>query len=217
MSQTWNLLHYPALHQQRRRRQRALTALLGLAVGALLAAATLNWLEGASRLLRMQQAQLQAQWLQVSQQLQHEQQQVAARDAQRQQALFLQQITQQHQAWAALHGFVLSQVPHGSWRLSRLQLESGQLELGGWSRDFAHLNATRQQLTTHLQSQLPAHWPAHQAPVDLVRQTSVVSQDAPGHVDAKNAVGLEFAWTSRWPVLQAPGQTPQKPASGDKP
>ena len=64
--------------------------------------------------MRLQQAQLQAQWLQVSQERKREQQQVAARDAHRQQALFLQQITQQHQAWAALYE-VITHSAGNSW------------------------------------------------------------------------------------------------------
>lgn len=217
MSQSWNLLNYPTLHQQRRRRQRVITTLAGLVVGALMAAATLNWLEGSLQLLRMQHAQLQAQWLQVSQQLKREQQQVAARDAHRQQALFLQQITQQHQAWDALYEVLLSQVDHASWRLSRLQLESGKLELVGWSRDFEHLNATRGKLMTHLQSQLPEPLPSSVAAQDLVRQTSVVSRVDPGHGGALDAVGVEFVWASRWPLLQSSSPPAQKTASGDRP
>jgi hypothetical protein len=217
MSQSWNLLNYPTLHQQRRRRHRAITTLAGLVVGALLAAATLKGLEGSLQHLRLQQAQLQAQWLKVSQERKREQQQVAAREAHRQQALFLQQITQQHQAWAALYEVMLSQVDHAAWRLSRLQLESGKLELVGWSRDFEHLNATRGKLMTHLQSHLPEPLPSSLAPQDLVRQTSVVSRVDPGHGGALDAKGVEFVWVSRWPVLQPSSPPAQKTGSGDRP
>lgn len=217
MSQAWNLLNYPALHQQRRRRHRTITTLAGLAVGTLMAAVTLDGLDKSLQRVRLQHTQLQAQWQAVSQQRQREQLQVAARDAHRLQAQHLQQITQQHQAWAALYGVLRSQAQDASWRLSRLQLESGRLELGGWGRDYEHVNATRQQLSSHLQAHLPAPVSSSQAAVDLVRQTSVVARVAAGQASPADGMGLEFAWVSAWPVFLPPGSTAPKPGAGARP
>lgn len=219
MSPSWNLLNYPTLHQQRRRRQRTITTLAGLAAGASMAAATFQGLNTSLQDLRAQQGHLQAQWLQASQAMKREQQEVAARDAHRQQAQHLQHIMQQHQAWAALYEALLSQAQDGSWRLSRLQLASGTLELGGWSRDFEHLNAAREKLMTHLQGHLPAPSPvpATQAPVDLVRQTSLVTRVEPSLGGAVDAMGVEFAWVSPWPTLPPSGLPAQRPGAGGRP
>jgi|GEM_PF-1408763 len=217
MSPSWNLLHYPTLHQQRRRRHRTLTTLAGLAAGAWMAAATVQGLDTSLQGLRAQHVQLQAQWLQASQEMKREQQQLAAREVHRQQAQHLQQIMQQHHAWAALYEVLLSLAEDGSWRLSRLQLESGTLELGGWSRDFEHLNAARDKLTRHLQAHLPAPAPSTPAPVDLVRQTRVVARVDPGLGGTLDARGVEFAWVSPWPALQPSGLPAPKPGAGGKP
>lgn len=217
MSQPWNLLNYPTLHRQRRRRHRMRMALAGLAVGTLLAAATQLGLDQALQQLRGQHAQLQAQWQAVSQQRQREQQQLAAREAHRLQAQHLQHIAQQHQAWAALCEALLGQAPDAAWRLTRLQLESGRLELGGWGRDFEHLNATRQRLSAHLQAHGPPALSSSAAGVDLLRQTSVVARVAAGQASPADGMGLEFAWVSAWPVLSPPGSTAPKPGAGAKP
>jgi len=236
MSLSWNLLNYPALHQQRRRRHRIATSLAGLAVGALMAGASLYWLERASQGLRLQQTHLQAQWGEASQQLKLEKQQAAALDSSRQQTQHLRQVLEQNQAWVALNQALLSAAQEGSWRLVRLQMESGKLELSGWSRDFESLNASRHRLT----SQLQAAWPESVAPAtaasvsphvspheprpvapssvkgqapntpltEWVRQISVSVRGGPDPDSLKDAAGLDFVWVSPWPTF-----TPMAPAA----
>lgn len=233
MSLSWNLLNYPALHQKRRRRHRIITSLLGLAVGVLMVEASLFWTERSLQGLRLQQAHLQVQWREARQQLELEQQQAAARESSRHQAQHLRQVSAQHQAWMALNQAMLSEAQEGSWRLVRLQLEPGKLELNGWSRDFDALNASRQRLTDQLhaawpESLVPAN-PAKGAPqedqhvtpssvkypapstssTERVRQTSVSVRGGP-HLDRlTEAAGLEFVWVSPWPTfkpIDAPAQ-----------
>jgi hypothetical protein len=236
MSLSWNLLNYPALHQQRRRRHRISTSLAGLAVGALMAGASLFWMERSSQALRLQQTHLQAHWGEASQQLKLEKQQVAARENSRLQTQHLRQVSAQHQAWTALNQALLSEAQEDSWRLVRLQLEPGKLELSGWSRDFDALNAARHRLT----SQLQAAWPESVAPAtaasvsphlsphevrpvapssvkgpapkkpltERVRQTSVSVRGGSDTDSLKDAGGLDFVWVSPWPNF-----TPMAPAA----
>ena len=210
MSLSWNLLNYPALHQQRRRRHRVITTLAGLAMGTLLAGISLLALEESAHDLRLQQTQLQAQWLASSQQQKLAQQRVTEQDRQRQQLQQLRQISQQHQAWTALNQVLLGEVQDAKWRLTRLQLEAGKLELSGWSRDFDALKSSRHRLM----AQLKAHRPELEPPAvasnstpspsstDWVRQTSVnirTGQKFEGHSEP---LGLDFVWVSPWPAFK---------------
>jgi Tfp pilus assembly protein PilN len=241
MSLSWNLLNYPALHQKRRRRHRITTSLAGLVVGALMAGASLFWMERSLQGLRLQQAHLQAQWGEARQQLKLEQQQAAARESSRQQMQHLRQVLGQHQAWSALNQALLLEAQEDSWRLVRLQLEPGKLELSGWSRDFEALNASRRRLTDHLQ----AAWPeslaqstaAHVAPseaqhvtpssakgralsttsTEQVRQTSVSVRGGPDMNSFKNAAGLDFVWVSPWPTFKSMAAPAQSMAQGATP
>lgn len=218
MSLSWNLLNYPALHLQRRRRHRIITSLTGMAVGALLAWASLLGVERSLQGLRLQKIQLQAQWLEASQQLKLQQRQVAERDRHRHQIHHLRQIAEQHQAWTGLHEALLSEAQEETWRLTRLQLDLGKLALSGWSRDFDALNVSRLQLTARLQ----AHWPkalgagaASNAapsavtgsapiptPAEWVRQTSVNTRDGSVREGGSEPFGVEFVWASQWPTFQ---------------
>jgi hypothetical protein len=236
MSLSWNLLNYPALHQKRRRRHRITTSLAGLAVGALMAGASLFWMDKSLQGLALQKAHLQAQWRETSQALQLEQQQAAAGERSRQQTQHLHQVLQQHQAWAALNQALHSKAQEDSWRLVRLQLASGQLELSGWGRDFDTLNASRQRLTEQLQ----AAWPESLAPSNVanvaplearpmapssvkgtapstalserVRQTSVSVRGGSDLDSLKGTAGLEFVWVSPWPTFK-PVAAPAKSMS----
>lgn len=230
MSLSWNLLNYPALHQQRRRRHRIATSLAGLAVGALMAGASLFWMERSSQALRLQQTLLQAQWGEANQQLKLEKQQAAALDSSRQQTQHLRHVLEQHQAWTTLHQALLSEAQEGSWRLARLQLEPGKLELSGWSRDFEALNASRHRLTSQLQAAWPESvapataasvsphlspdeaWPVAPSSVkgpalnkpltERVRQTSVSVRGGSDPDSLKDAAGLDFVWVSPWPTFK---------------
>lgn len=202
MIASWNLLNYPALRQQRRRRHRITTSFAGLLLGLGLAWATAEAMQSALQRWRMQHVQLQAQWNERSQQLQHAKQQAVAIDQQRQQVQQLGWITRQHQAWAALNEALRSQAADVSWRLSRLHMESGKLELSGWSRDFDRLNATRQTLTAHLQGPLSEPGATRPLPGDLVLQTSVANRGAHAQDSAGQLMGVEFVWLSPWPVFK---------------
>lgn len=245
LSLSWNLLNYPALHQQRRKRHRILTSLAGLAVGALMAGASLYGMERSLQGLRLQQSHLQAQWGEASQQSKLEKQQSAALDSSRQQAQHLRQVLEQHQAWMALNQALLSEAQGDSWRLVRLQLEPGKLEFSGWSRDFDALNASRHRLT----SQLQAAWPESVAPAtaanvaphvssgdarpmapsavkapalntpltERVRQTSVSVRGGPDPDSWKDAAGLDFVWVSPWPTFKPMAAPAKSMAQGATP
>jgi hypothetical protein len=241
MSLSWNLLNYPALHQQRRRRHRIATSLAGLAVGTLMAGASLFWMERSSQGLRLQQTHLQAQWGEASQQLKLDQQHAAASESSRQQTQHLRQVLEQHQAWTALHQVLLSEAQEDSWRLARLQLAPGKLELAGWSRDFEALNASRHRLTDQLQAAWPESAPpataAHVFPHEArplapssvkgpapspsskerVRQTSVSVRAGPELDSLKDAAGLEFTWVSAWPTFKTIAAPAKSMAQGATP
>lgn len=233
MSVSWNLLNYPALHQQRRRRHRIITSLAGLAMGALVAGASSQAVQRSTQSLHLQHTQLQAQWHEVSQQLKLEQQQAAQRDRHRQQTQHLRQIADQHRAWAGLHEALLSEAADGTWRLTRLQLDPGQLALSGWSRDFDTLSATRHTLSAQLQ----AHWPPgltpaaassgalnagtgtapRPSPVEWVRQTSVSARGGSGVVGGSDPLGVEFVWASPWPTFKTMATNAKGASKGDAP
>jgi hypothetical protein len=241
MSLSWNLLNYPALHRQRRRRHRIATSLVGLAVGALMAGASLFGLERSLQGLRLQLAHLQAQWGEASQQLKLEQQEAAARESSRQQTQHLRQVLEQHQAWMALHQALQSEAQDDSWRLARLQLAPGKLEIGGWSRDFEALNASRQRLTQQLQTAWPespdpataARVATHEAlqlapsavkgpdpstsSSERVRQTSVSVRAGSALDSLKDAAGLEFVWVSPWPTFKPMAAPAKSMAQGAAP
>ncbi|WP_300556787.1 hypothetical protein [Limnohabitans sp. Rim8] len=225
MSLSWNLMNYPALHQQRRRRHRVITTLAGLAMGTLLAGISLLALEKSVHSLRLQQTQLQAQWLASSQQQKLAQQRVAEQDRQRQQSQQLRKISQQHHAWIALNQVLLGEVQDAKWRLTRLQLGSGKLELSGWSRDFDALKSSRHRLM----AQLEAHRPESEAPAaasnatpsstptDWVRQTSVNIRTGPNFEGHSEPLGLDFVWVSPWPGFKPMATDLQSVAKGAVP
>ena len=237
MSLSWNLLNYPALHQKRRRRHRIITSLAGLVVGALMAGASLFWMERSLQGLRSQQAHLEAQWNEASQRLKLEQQQAAGRESSQQQAQHLRQVLQQHQAWTSLNQALHSEAQEDSWRLVRLQLAPGKLELSGWSRDFDALNASRHRLMVHLQAAWPesvapstaanlspngspneAHHVAPTPPSnERVRQTSVSVRGGPDLDRLKDTEGLEFVWVSPWPTFKSMAASAKSMAQGATP
>jgi hypothetical protein len=216
MKASWNLLNFPSLHQQRRRRHRVITTLVGLALGALLAEGTRYGLDGSLQRLREQQQRLQQEWHEHSENLKHRRQQNVALEKRHQQAQHLAQIAQQHQAWAALNQALRGEMQEASWRLLRLQLESGRLELQGWSRDFESLSAARQTLMGHLQSHIPHAQPASEMPSDLVRQTRVSTRGG-GAAGASEGMDLEFVWVTAWPALQAASIPAPSQAKGGRP
>jgi hypothetical protein len=225
MSSSWNLLNYPALHQQRRRRHRIITTLAGLAMGALMAGISLWALEKSVQGLRVQQTELQAQWLASSQQQKLAQQRVAEQERNRQQTQHLSKIAQQHHVWTGLNQALHSEVQNATWRLTRLKLEPGNMELSGWSRDFDALKSSRHQLM----AQLEAHWPKSvtpaadsipmpgSAPTEWVRQTSVNVPAGQALDGATHPQGLEFVWVSPWPTLKPLTARVQNVAQGDVP
>lgn len=169
-----------------------------------------------------ERAHLQVQWGEARQQLKLEQQQVAARERSRQHTQHLWQVSQQHQAWAVLNEALLREAQGASWRLARLQLEPGKLELSGWSRDFETLNASRHKLMTQLQTLGPESLVsgtasnaspnaapgsgAGSAPMpsshELVRQTSVSARSGSRPDGSSEPAGLDFIWVSPWPILK---------------
>lgn len=166
---------------------------------------------------QLQHTQLQAQWLALSQQSRQQQQKEDAAEKNRQQVQFLNSISRQHQAWAALHEGLQKQTQGTSWRLLRLQLESGQLTLSGWSSDLDSLSAVRKDLTAYLQAHVVVPVVANDPSVDLLRQTSISTRGTLASKGPLDAGGIEFVWQSPWPGLQPPGISVRQPAHGTRP
>ena len=210
-------MNYPALHQQRRRRHRVTTTLVGAVLGALMAWMTGHEMANALKRSQLQHTQLQAQWLELSQQSRQQQQREGAAEKNRQQVQFLNSISRQHQAWAALHEGLQKQTQGASWRLSRLQLESGQLTLSGWSSDLDSLSAVRKDLTAYLQVHVAVPVVANDPSGDLLRQTSISTRGTLASKGPLDASGIEFVWQSHWLGLKPPGTSVRQPAHGTRP
>lgn len=217
MSPSWNLLSYPALDQKRRRRHRVTTTLAGLLLGALMAWITGHVMSDALQRSQLAHVQLQAQWSELSQQSRQQQQREVAAEKNRQQEQHLHWISRQHQAWSALDEGLQRQSQDASWRLSRLQLESGQLTLSGWSRDVDSLSAVRKDLSGHLFAHIPFPIAANDPPVELLRQTSISTRVALDPKGPLEAGGLEFVWESPWPGPKSLGTSARQPAHGSRP
>jgi Tfp pilus assembly protein PilN len=194
----FNLLSYPALASQRRKRHRLWTSLAGLVVGSVLAGwtaqmvqETANQSEQALRRLQAQLTAQQALWGEAQKnQLAQQKWQV--------QSAHLAQIQRQHARWQALHQALQHEMGPGSVQLMRLQLEAKHLELHGNARDVQRMDEVRHALSAHLAQHLPAA---------MVLSSLVVLPSASIKVAAQakaSAPTLEFVWQSVWPEWSDP-------------
>jgi len=194
----FNLLSYPALASQRRKRHRLWTSLAGLVVGSVLAGwaaqrvqETADQSEQALRRLQAQLTAQQALWGEVQKnQLAQQKWQV--------QSAHLAQIQRQHALWQALHQALQHEMAPGSVQLMRLQLEAKHLELHGNARDVQRMDEVRHALSAHLAQHLPSA---------MVLSSLVVLPSTSMKVAAQakaSAPTLEFVWQSVWPEWSDP-------------
>lgn len=202
----FNLLNYPALAGQRRKRHRWWTSLTGLAVGSSLA-----WWGAQVVQESVQQGQQERQRLQVL----LTDKQAHWRDLQKNhaalqksllQSAHLSQIQHQHVVWQALYLALQSELGPGSAQLLRLQLEAKQLEMHGIASDAHKMDQVRHALTVQLAQHFqPAFvlssWVVTPAAADSSALPDVRAQSASGQTRPKPGEGgvLEFVWHSGWP------------------
>jgi Tfp pilus assembly protein PilN len=202
----FNLLNYPALAVQRRKRHRWWTSLAGLALGSALA-----W--WGAQLVQETAEQVQQERRRLQGQLIHEQ--ARWRDLQtKQEALkirllqtaHLAQIDYQNTVWEALYRTLQSELGPGSAQLMRLQLEAKQLEMHGIASDAQRMDQVRHalslQLAQHLQPAFVlSSWVMTPSAANSAALPGVRAQSASGPTRPKPSEGgsLEFVWHSGWP------------------
>lgn len=198
MSGAFNLLHYPNLAQQQRRRHRWVTGLLGGAVGVVLAWVLVWWQEAKTESLRTEQRQLQSHMAQRTQRLKVLDAQRAQLQLQRLQRQQLSQIAQHQQTWNVWHQDLLAQAQRSSLRLERLQADGDKLELQGFAPSVPAMTAARQQLAEQ--------WG------QAVNLASLTASNTSGEPDGAQSAQVAFVWQVAWssiqPPIEASGQSP---------
>lgn len=191
-----NLLNYPGLDRQRRRRHRWRTALAGFLAGVVLAVAGVH--EMVSRLPRLQQEQLRLQSLQGTQ----KQQQTSLQEQQRQQGLLqaqvlhLQSVAQHHQAWEALYQALQREAQDGALQWLNLELGQDRLVLQGRAPSLSSMDQARERLSQKLGMALSLS----SALITPARED--VSPLAGAEVGVERLPLVAFVWHADWPVLR---------------
>jgi Tfp pilus assembly protein PilN len=194
----FNLLSYPAMASQRRKRHRLWTSLAGLVVGSVLAGWAAQRVQEtadqSAQALRRLQAQLTAQqalWGEV-------QKNQLAQQKRQLQSTHLAQIQRQDARWQALHQVLQQEMAPGSVQLMRLQLEAKHLELHGNASDVQRMDEVRHALSAHLAQHLPSAMVLSSLVVLPSTSIKVATQ-------AKtSAPTLEFVWQGVWPEWSDP-------------
>ena len=194
MSTAFNLLHYPTLAQQQRRRHRGWTGSLGMVVGCAAAWGLLQWQAAKTEELQAEQVQLQRTLNERNQRLkvlQAQRMQAQTQGLQRQQ---LSQIAQHQHSWVAWHDALLAEAQRGSLRLERLQAQGDKLELQGFAPSVAAMTASRQHLADQSgQAVHLASWAAVNTQGDAA--TARPTQ-------APSATPVSFVWQAAWTAVQ---------------
>lgn len=205
----FNLLQYPALASQRRKRHRLWTSLTGLAVGSFMAGWAAQWVQEAADQALQERHRLQAQLTQ---------QQVLWRSVQKDQALHqkwhlqsahLTHIDRQRASWQALHQALQNELGPDSVQLIRLQLEANQLELHGRASSAQRMDEVRQNLSVDLAPHLRSAMVLSSLvalPVSGPQKTAQALQHAQAGQAGLSGQALEFVWQSGWPDGTAPAQ-----------
>jgi hypothetical protein len=187
-----NLLRYPTLERQQRRRRQGRAGLLGAGAGALMAGAALCAMSWQTDTWMAETQTLQAR-------LDERQRKVIA--GQQQQAenqklqLVLAQLSplQTHQpAWQQFQRGLQEALPQHGLRLQRLQVEAGRIEMYGQAQDTQAIGRAAQSLSERWAVPL-----------------SLQSLEA----DASKAPSVSWAWQAHWPALA----DASKPTQGGKP
>lgn len=182
-----NLLQYPSLSRQQKRRHQSWTSLAGLALGAGLAWAALHGLGVQTLRMQAEQQVLQARWVVQTQQAkaaQHRQLQAHQHFAHWQQ---WQRIQQHQRAWVDWHESLQDEAQASGLRLERMQAEALKIELQGTTHRAQALPESRQSLSESLEQ-----------PLQLVSMTSGVQGTT------------SFVWQAPWSA--APGGVTHAPA-----
>lgn len=207
-----NLLNYPGLDRQRRRRHRWRTALAGFLAGVVLAAAGVH--EMVSRLPHLQREQQRLQSLQGTQ----KQQQTSLQQQQRQQGqlqeqvLHLQVVAQHHQAWEALYQALQREAQDGALQWLNLELGQDRLVLQGRAPSLSSMDQARERLSQKLGMALSL------SSVLITPTREDVSLLAGAEVGAERLPPVAFVWHADWPVLRTQpdkraGLAPDTPAT----
>ncbi|WP_396434003.1 hypothetical protein [Limnohabitans sp.] len=202
----FNLLRYPALASQRRRRDQSGSFFAGLAAGCAvawgvgqLAQQSAAQIQRERSLLQAQVTDHQAQW----QSLQHQQ---ARQKKWQSQAAHLAHVAQQHAAWQALHQALKEASGPASVQFLRLQLEAETLEMHGSAANAQHMDRAHQALTAalaeHLEPVLVLSSWVFASPMASTAGAPLTSPAAlrSGPHTPQSDAALEFVWRSGWPV-----------------
>jgi len=192
MTAAFNLLHYPNLAQQQRRRHRWVTGALGGGLGCALAWGLLYWQAAKTEALLTEQQQLQSSLVERTQRLKVLEAQRAQVQLQRLQRQQLSQIAQHQQTWDVWHQALMAEAQRSNLRLERLQAEGDKLELQGFAPNVASMTAARQQLAEH--------WG------QAVNLTSLTAMSSAGEPDSARSAQVSFVWQVTWTSIQPPAE-----------
>lgn len=197
MNLNFNLLRYPNLARQQRRRQQLWGLGSGFIGSLVLAWVGMEWLAISTGTLRHDLQQLQAQATQRQQQVQAAQSLARERQtAQRQQAHLLQ-VGQQQQTLVAWHAALQEEVPRHGLVLQRLHIEADRLELQAQAPGAQAMTAAGQRLSQRLGQPLA---------VTSLSEVAGAPALVPSQIPA-----VAFSWQGSWPRLV------QTPAKGSAP
>jgi hypothetical protein len=188
MSGAFNLLHYPNLAQQQRRRHRWVTGVIGAGLGSALAWGFLLWQAAKTETLLTEQRQLQRNVAERTQRLKVLDAQRAQAQVQRLQRQQLSQISQHQQTWNVWHQALQAEAQRSNLRLERLQAEGDKLELQGFAPSVTSMTAARQQLAEH--------WG------QSVNLASLTATNTSGESDSARSAQVSFVWQVAWTSIQ---------------
>lgn len=211
---SFNLLHYPALASQRRRRHRWWTSLTGLAVGLAVAGWAAQELQALADQMQEDRTRLQAQLTDQTMQLQRLQKQQAVQKKWQLQSAHLAQLRQQHLTWLALYQSLQQAASPSSVQFLRLQLQAHQLELQGQARDVKRMEDARKRLSRSMSfppggnDKVHAEGQAGQtlqpvwvlSSLDTLFATGAASVTPATDPLEPHKAELSFVWQSVWPL-----------------
>lgn len=199
MTAAFNLMHYPNLVQQQRRRHRWVTGVLGGGLGCALAWGLLMWQAAKTEALLTEQRQLQSRLAERTQRLKVLDAQRALAQVQHLQRQQLSQIAQHQQTWHVWHQALLAEAQRSNLRLERLQAEGDKLELQGFAPSVAFMTAARQQLAEH--------WG------QAVNLASLTATNTSGESDSARSAQVSFVWQVAWSSIHMPAESSEQAAA----
>lgn len=187
---SFNLLQYPALASQRRRRHRRWTSLTGWAIGTVAGVGLMALLKAQHEQLLRERDGLQSTWNQAQEKRLADKARQVMHQNWQQQTERVQQLSAQQRSWERLHQTLLQVAGPESVQLVRLQLEGQNLELHGRAQDMQRMVQARLRL------------PTLEAGADPDKAWTLVSLvHAPEAGRTPLQPPLEFVWQTAWPHL----------------